>query len=110
MDSSTVSDYVIIETGGKQFRVSDGSIILVEKLPSEVGSTVTFDKVLLSSKQGSIRVGSPYLNGITVTGKVEEQGRHRKIHVFKYKAKSNYRRRIGHRQAYTKVSIAISGQ
>ncbi|MCL2547759.1 MAG: 50S ribosomal protein L21 [Symbiobacteriaceae bacterium] len=102
-------DYVIIETGGKQFRVSEGAIILVEKLNAEVGDSVVFERVLLASKQGVLQVGNPYLQGITVTGKVQEQGKHKKLYVFKYKAKSNYRRRTGHRQPFTKVSIAISG-
>lgn len=101
--------YVIIETGGKQFRVEHGSVILCEKLNAEVGSTVTFDKVLLASKDGAVSVGNPYLDGVTVTGKVEEQGKHKKVRIFKYKSKSNYRRRMGHRQPFTKVTISISG-
>ena len=103
------TNYVIIETGGKQFRVSEGSVILVEKLQAEIGEKVTFDKVLLAQNGGNVRVGNPYLQDITVTGTIDEQGKHKKVHIFKYKAKSNYRRRIGHRQPFTKVTISING-
>ncbi|MCL2497609.1 MAG: 50S ribosomal protein L21 [Symbiobacteriaceae bacterium] len=99
--------YAIIESGGKQFRVSDGSVIQVEKLNAAEGDTVTFPHVLLYNRQGEIMLGNPYLNEITVTGTVEEQGKHKKIHIFKYKSKSNYRRRSGHRQPFTKVTISI---
>ena len=102
-------DYVIIETGGKQFRVSDGSVILVEKLTASEGDTVLFERVILASKDGVVRVGHPFLSDIKVSGKVEEQGKHKKIRVFRYKAKSNHRKRIGHRQPFTKVTISISG-
>lgn len=102
-------NYAIIESGGKQFRVENGCVILVEKLKAEVGTTVTFDRVLLVSKDGVVSVGNPCVSGVTVTGKVEEQGRHKKIDIFKYKAKSNYRRRMGHRQPFTKLTISIVG-
>ena len=102
-------NYVIIETGGKQFRVVDGSVILVEKLKAQPGESVTFDRVLLASKDGVLQVGNPYLTSLTVCGRVEEQGKHKKLYVFKYKSKSNYRRRTGHRQPFTKVTISIEG-
>ena len=102
-------NYAIIESGGKQFRVSDGSVILVEKLKAAAGETVLFDKVLLVNRDGVISVGDPYLGEVKVSGRIEEQGRHKKIRIFKYKSKSNYRRRMGHRQPYTKVKISIAG-
>lgn len=97
--------YAIIETGGKQYRVQEGDVLYIEKIPAEVGSTVTFDKVLLVSKDGGIVTGAPYVSGATVTAKVDRQDRAKKIIVYKYKAKKNYRRKQGHRQPYTKVTI-----
>ncbi|AQQ52900.1 50S ribosomal protein L21 [Planococcus lenghuensis] len=96
--------YAIIETGGKQVKVAPGQEIFIEKLPAEAGDTVTFDKVLLVGGDNT-QVGAPYVDGATVTAKVEKQGRAKKITVFKYKAKKNYRRKQGHRQPYTKVVI-----
>lgn len=102
--------YAIIETGGKQYRVAQGDVLYLEKLPAEGGETVTFDKILLLSKEDEVVVGSPYVTGATVTAKVEKHGKAKKIIVYKYKAKKNYRRKQGHRQPYTKVTIeAISG-
>ncbi|MDY4849028.1 MAG: 50S ribosomal protein L21 [Bacilli bacterium] len=92
--------YAIIETGGKQVRVEVGSKIYVEKLDAEVGSTVVLDKVLLVGDK-TVKVGTPYVEGATVTAKVEKQGLSRKIRVFKYKAKANEHKTIGHRQPYT---------
>lgn len=97
--------YAIIETGGKQYRVAEGDVIYVEKLPAEVGGSFTFDKVVLLSKDGNVVVGSPFVAGATVTAKVERQARAKKIIVYKYKAKKNYRRKQGHRQPYTKLTI-----
>ena len=96
--------YAIIETGGKQVRVEVGSRIYVEKLEAEVGSTITFDKVLLVGDK-SVKVGTPYVEGAKVTAKVEKQGLNRKIRVFKYKSKSNEHKTIGHRQPYTCLVI-----
>ena len=92
--------YAIIETGGKQVRVEVGSKIYVEKLDAEVGSTVVLDKVLLVGDK-TVKVGTPYVEGATVTANVEKQGLSRKIRVFKYKAKANEHKTIGHRQPYT---------
>ena len=101
--------YAIIETGGKQVRVEVGSKIYVEKLDAEVGSTVTLDKVLLVGDK-AVKVGTPYVNGAKVTAKVEKQGKGKKIRVFKYKAKANEHKTIGHRQPYTCLVIeAING-
>ena len=94
----------IIETGGKQYYVSEGTTIYVEKLEAEVGSVYTFDKVLLVADK-SAKVGAPYVKGATVTAKVEKQGLGRKIRVFKYKSKANERKTHGHRQPYTCLVI-----
>ena len=97
--------YAIIKTGGKQYRVQEGDNIFVEKLASDVDSEVVFDQVLAVVNDGDIKVGSPVVEGAKVTAKVLEQGKEKKVLVFKYKAKSDYRRRQGHRQPYTKVVI-----
>lgn len=97
--------YAIIETGGKQYKVEEGSVLYIEKLPAAEGETVTFDKVLLVNKDGKTVAGAPTVAGATVTGKVEKHGKGQKIIVFKYKPKKNYRRKQGHRQPYTKVLI-----
>lgn len=96
--------YAIIKTGGKQYVVEEGKVISVEKLDVEEGAEVTFDEVLLVSGD-DVKIGAPNVAGAKVTGKVLEQGKERKIRIFKYKAKSNYRRRQGHRQPFTKVKI-----
>ncbi len=96
--------YAIIETGGKQVKVEVGAKIFVEKLNAEVGTDVTFDKVLLVGGE-STKVGNPYVEGATVVGKVEKQGKEKKVLVFKYKSKANYRRTTGHRQPYTSLTI-----
>ena len=97
--------YAIIKTGGKQYRVQEGDNIFVEKLASDVDSEVVFDQVLAVVNDGDVKVGTHVVEGAKVTAKVLEQGKEKKIRIFKYKAKSNYRRRQGHRQPYTKVTI-----
>ena len=97
--------YAIIKTGGKQYRVQEGDNFFVEKLASDVDSEVVFDQVLAVVNDGDVKVGSPVVEGAKVTAKVLEQGKEKKVLVFKYKAKSDYRRRQGHRQPYTKVVI-----
>ena len=96
--------YAIIKTGGKQYVVEEGKVISIEKLDVEEGAEVAFDEVLLVSGD-DVKIGQPNVAGAKVTGKVLEQGKERKIRIFKYKAKSNYRRRQGHRQPFTKVKI-----
>ena len=96
--------YAIIETGGKQVKVEEGQTIYVEKVDVEEGGVVTFDKVLFVGGE-DVKVGSPVVEGATVTGKVEKHGKQKKIIVFKYKAKKNNRKKQGHRQPYTKVTI-----
>ena len=100
--------YAIIKTGGKQYRVQEGDSIFVEKLAADVDSEVVFDQVLAVVNDGDVKVGAPVVEGAKVTAKVLEQGKQKKIRIFKYKAKSNYRRRMGHRQPYTKVTIEKS--
>ena len=97
--------YAIIKTGGYQYRVQEGDNIFVEKLDADVDSNVVFDQVLAVVNDGDVKVGAPVVEGAKVTAKVLAQGKEKKILVFKYKAKSNYRRRQGHRQPFTKVSI-----
>ncbi len=97
--------YAIIKTGGKQYRVAEGDQIFVEKLPADVEAEVVFDEVLAVVNDGDVKVGAPVVDGAKVTAKVVEQGKEKKVLIFKYKSKSNYRRRQGHRQPYTKVVI-----
>lgn len=102
--------YAIVETGGKQYRVQPGETLRIEKLTAGEGETVVLEKVLALSKDGQITVGAPYVAGAKVTAKVAKQGKAPKIIIFKYKAKSNYRRKTGHRQPFTAVTIeAIEG-
>jgi len=97
--------YAIIETGGKQYRVSVGDRLSVEKLDVENGGSVTFDRVLLVGGRGETRVGVPTVAGASVTATVEETYRGEKIVVFKFKPKKRYRRRTGHRQSLTRLNI-----
>lgn len=97
--------YAVIETGGKRYKVKEGDVLRVEKLPSEPGEIVEFDTVLLAHDGENVKVGNPVLSGARVTAKVIAQGKARKILVFKYKAKKNYRKRYGHRQPYTEIRI-----
>src|SRR5260221_12017351 len=91
-------DYAVIRTGGKQYRVSPGDVIRVEQLDGKAGSTVEFGEVLLASAGGAVRIGTPLVAGAKVTAKVVEQGREKKILVFKMKRRKNERRKRGHRQ------------
>ena len=97
--------YAIIESCGKQYKVTEGDVVYFEKLDAEEGKKVTFDKVILVSKEGKVDVGAPYVKGVKVEGKVVSHGKGKKIRVFKYKSKSNYRRRQGHRQPFTRIMI-----
>ena len=97
--------YAIIESCGKQYKVAEGDVVFFEKLDVEEGKKVTFDKVILVSDEGKVQVGTPYVKGVKVEGKVVSHGKGKKIIVFKMKAKKNYRRTQGHRQPYTKVEI-----
>ncbi|QGU00036.1 LSU ribosomal protein L21p [Candidatus Syntrophocurvum alkaliphilum] len=98
--------YAVIETGGKQYRVAEGDILKIEKLDVEAGEKITFDNVLVvSNGNGEIKIGDPYLSGTKVNAEVIEQGKNKKIVVFKYKRRKNYQRKQGHRQPYTKIKI-----
>ncbi|MGI5876018.1 MAG: 50S ribosomal protein L21 [Dethiobacteria bacterium] len=97
--------FAIIETGGKQYKVSEGSICKIEKLSADVGQETVFENVLAIEDGADLAVGNPYMEGARVLGKVLSHGKRRKIVVFKYKAKNNYRKKQGHRQPYTEVMI-----
>lgn len=97
--------YAIIETGGKQYRVQEGDVLLLDRLPREENETVVFDRVLAVKQGEEFRVGTPTLEGARVTGRVLGHGRSRKIIIFKYRPKVNYRRKRGHRQPFTRVKI-----
>lgn len=96
--------YAVIQTGGKQYTVSEGDSIKVEKLDVEPGASVDLDKVLLIGGDET-KVGTPFVEGAKVTAEVVKNGKAKKIIVFKYKAKKNYRRKQGHRQPYTELKI-----
>ncbi len=95
----------IIETGGKQYKVAEGDTLFIEKLPNEAGDKVTFDKVLAVLDGDKATFGTPVVEGAKVEAEVVKNGKGKKIIVFKYKPKKNYRRKQGHRQPYTKVTI-----
>ena len=97
--------YAIIETGGKQYKVNEGDIVFVEKLEVNEGDTVNFDCVKAISVGSEFKVGAPTVEGAVVTAKVLANGKGKKIYVMKYKAKKNEKKKIGHRQPYTKVQI-----
>ena len=102
--------YAIIETGGKQYKVSEGEIIYVELLGANEGDKYTFESVLAVSGDDGIKVGAPYVEGATVTAEVLGDVKGKKIHVLRYKSKKNEKKKLGHRQPYTKVQIsAING-
>jgi len=97
--------YAVIETGGKQYRVEEGDVLFVEKLNVQEGENFDFDRVLMVSKNGELQAGKPYIEDAKVIGNVVEHGKGKKIVVFKYKSKKNYRKKQGHRQPYTKIKI-----
>jgi large subunit ribosomal protein L21 len=97
--------YAVIETGGKQYKVQEGDVITIEKLKASVGDKVVFDKVLLMSDGENVKVGTPVIKEAKVYGSVIENGKGKKIIIFKYKAKKDYRKKQGHRQPYTMVKI-----
>ncbi len=97
--------YAIIETGGKQYRVEQGDVLFIEKLNANTDDVVTFDKVIILENEGKTKIGAPYVKGATVTAKVLKNGKAKKITVFTYKPKKDSKRKLGHRQPYTKVQI-----
>lgn len=97
--------YAIFETGGKQYKAENGTVLFVEKLNVAENETVTFDKVLLVNDGDSTKVGAPYVESAKVTAKVVKQGKNKKITVFTYKPKKDEKRKLGHRQPYTKLEV-----
>jgi large subunit ribosomal protein L21 len=97
--------YAIVKTGGKQYRVETGATVYVERLATPVGETVTLEEVLLVSNDDGVRLGSPRVDKASVVGTVVDQGRDRKVRVFKYRKRKHYRRTRGHRQGYTALRI-----
>jgi len=97
--------YAVVKTGGKQYRVEEGDILHVEKIPGEVGHPISFDEVLMLSNDDNTVVGTPVVENAIVRGQIVEQGKSRKLVVFKYKRRKRYRRKLGHRQPYTAVRI-----
>ena len=97
--------YAVVATGGKQYKVQEGEVLRVEKLTGEIGAPVAFDQVLMLSDGESVQLGRPVLEGVQVKGHIVEQGKSKKILVFKYKRRKRYRRKQGHRQLFTAVKI-----
>lgn len=97
--------YAVVATGGKQYKVAEGDILRVEKLGGEVGSAVAFDKVLIFSDGENVKIGQPEVDGVTVHGQIVDQGKSKKILIFKFKRRKGYRRKQGHRQVFTAVRI-----
>ncbi len=97
--------YAVVRTGGKQYKVSEGDFVKVEKLPGEIGGEVVFDQILLVSREGDVRLGRPLVDGARVRGTIVEQDREKKIIIFKMKRRKGYRKRQGHRQYYTGIKV-----
>lgn len=97
--------YAVVKSGGKQYRVSKGDRVKVEKIPGEVGTEVNFDQVLMIGGTDDVKVGTPVVSGATVTARIIKQDRSRKVTVFKFKRRQGYKKKQGHRQAYTQVEI-----
>ena len=97
--------YAVVKTGGKQYKVEEGEILRIEKIPGEIGETIAFDEVLMFSDGENVTVGQPLLSDVAVEGHIVEQGKSKKVLVFKYKRRKRFRRMRGHRQQYTAVQI-----
>lgn len=97
--------YAVIQTGGKQYRVEEGQTLKFEKLGIGEGEEVEFDQVLLVKSGTDLKVGKPFVDGVRVTGKVQSQGRHKKVNIIKFKRRKHHMKRMGHRQDYTEVQI-----
>lgn len=97
--------YAVVSSGGKQYRVQEGEILRIEKIPGDVGAKVSFDQVLMYSDGENVKIGRPVVENAVVNGHIMEQGKGKKIIVFKYKRRKRYRRKQGHRQQYTAVKI-----
>jgi len=97
--------YAVVNSGGKQYKIQQGEILRVEKISGDIGSPVTFDRVLMFSDGENVNIGKPLLDSVSVEGHIVEQGKAKKIIVFKYKRRKRYRRKNGHRQEFTAVQI-----
>lgn len=97
--------YAVIVTGGKQYRVQSGDVLKVESLPEEIGATINFDQVLLVGEGSNVQIGDPFVKGSKVSATVVSQGRHKKIHVIKFRRRKHYEKWQGHRQNYTEIKI-----
>ncbi len=97
--------YAIIKNGGKQYRVCEGDVIFLEKIQAQPGETVSFNEVLAVGLEDKLMLGKPYVENASITARIVDHGKVKKVIVFKYKAKKNYRRKQGHRQPFTKVAI-----
>ncbi len=97
--------YAIVETGGKQFRVSKGDVIRVEKLAVAEGDSIALDQVMMLQSEAGTVIGNPYIDGASVNARVVENGKSKKVVIYKYKAKKNYRKKQGHRQPFTELEI-----
>lgn len=97
--------YAVIRTGGKQYRVEQGDLVKIEKIEGDTGASVTFEDVLLLAGEGDTQIGTPRLDGASVTGTIVEQDRDRKVIVFKFRRRKNYKRKQGHRQYFTRIRI-----
>ncbi|HBI56105.1 MAG: 50S ribosomal protein L21 [Eubacteriales bacterium] len=97
--------YAILKNGGKQYRVCEGDVIFLEKIQAQPGETVSFNEVLAVGLEDKLMLGKPYVENASITARIVDHGKAKKVIVFKYKAKKNYRRKQGHRQPFTKVAI-----
>lgn len=101
--------YAVITSGGKQFRVAEGQTLKVAKLVAEVGSTIDFDKVLMMVNGDDIKIGTPFLKGGKVAASIVSHGRHKKVHIVKFRRRKHHRKQMGHRQDYTEIKITKIG-
>ena len=102
--------YAVIKTGGKQYRVSEGDTLRVEKLDSDAGETIEFDQVLAVGEGADLKIGTPFVKGGKVTATVKQQGRAKKVEIIKFRRRKHHMKRMGHRQSYTELEITgISG-
>lgn len=102
--------YALIASGGKQYRISEGQKIKLEKLPADVGNTIEFDQVLLVADGDNIQIGAPFIKGMKVTGEVVSQGRGKKVHILKFRRRKHHMKQAGHRQSFTEIKITGIGK
>lgn len=102
--------YAVIKTGGKQYRVAEGDTLKIEDLNVEVGASISFDEVLMISKDDKVTVGTPFIKGSVVTAEVLANGRHKKIRIIKFRRRKHHMKRMGHRQNFTQVKITSIGK